>query len=39
VYHTDREGRALNRIRGQLTYSPLEGVSLPPIEIKDIAWL
>ncbi|WPX17426.1 hypothetical protein RHM58_26645 [Pseudomonas sp. 10S4] len=39
VYHVDREGRALNSIKGNLTYSPLDGLSLPPIEIKEIIWL
>ncbi|WP_336346809.1 hypothetical protein [Pseudomonas monsensis] len=39
VYHVDREGRALNSISGKLTYSPLEGLSLPPIDIKEIAWI
>jgi hypothetical protein len=39
VYHTDREGRALNSISGKLSYSPMEGMTLPSIEIKDIAWL
>jgi hypothetical protein len=39
VYHQDREGRDLNRITGKLSYSPLEGLTLPAIEIKDIAWL
>ncbi|AWM93019.1 hypothetical protein DJ564_20585 [Pseudomonas sp. 31-12] len=39
VYHTDQEGRALNSISGKLSYSPMEGMTLPSIEIKDIAWL
>lgn len=39
VYHTDREGRALNSINGTLTYTPMVGMALPAIEIKDIAWL
>lgn len=39
VYHVDREGRALNSISGKLTYSPLEGLNLPPIDIKEIAWI
>ncbi|UVM47785.1 hypothetical protein LOY38_15205 [Pseudomonas sp. B21-015] len=39
VYHIDLEGRALNSIKGNLTYSPLDGLSLPPIEIKELAWL
>ncbi|HEX4550304.1 toxin VasX [Pseudomonas sp.] len=38
VYHLDREGRAINNINGQLFYSPLEGMTLPPIEIKELAW-
>lgn len=38
VYHVDREGRAINNIYGQLFYSPLEGMTLPPIEIKELAW-
>lgn len=39
VYHQDREGRNLNKITGKLSYSPLEGLTLPAIEIKEIAWL
>lgn len=38
VYH-DENGMQLNSIRGQLTYSPLEGLTLPAIEIKELAWL
>lgn len=38
VYH-DKNGMQLNSIRGQLTYSPLEGLTLPAIEIKELAWL
>lgn len=39
VYHEDKEGRALSKINGKLSYSPLEGLTLPAIEIKDFAWL
>ncbi|TWC48882.1 hypothetical protein FBY04_1233 [Pseudomonas sp. SJZ080] len=39
VYHVDRNGRALKSINGMLSYSPLEGMTLPPIEIKELAWL
>jgi hypothetical protein len=39
VYHPDRDGRDLNKISGKLSYSPLEGLTLPAIDIKDIAWL
>ncbi|WJN59032.1 toxin VasX [Pseudomonas sp. SO81] len=39
VYHQDTEGRKLNKISGTLLYSPLEGMTLPAVEIKDIAWL
>jgi hypothetical protein len=39
VYHQDREGRDLNKISGKLSYSPMEGLTLPAIDIEDIAWL
>ena len=39
VYHPDRDGRDLNKISGKLSYSPLEGLTLSAIDIKDIAWL
>lgn len=39
VYHQDREGRDLNRVTGKLSYSPLAGLTLPAIDIEDIAWL
>jgi len=38
VYHVDRDGRALKSINGTLHYSPLTGMTLPPIEIKELAW-
>ena len=38
VYH-EEEGRELNAISGELSYSPLEGLTLPPVEIKELAWL
>ena len=39
VYHEDRAGRSLNRISGKLSYSPLEGLTLPAVDIEDIAWI
>lgn len=39
VYHQDRDGRDLNKLSGKLSYSPLEGLTLPAIDIEDIAWL
>ncbi len=39
VYHPDRNGRELNKINGKLSYSPLEGLILPPVDVEDIAWL
>ena len=38
VYH-EEEGRELNAISGELYYSPIEGLTLPAIEIKELAWL
>jgi len=38
VYH-EEEGRVLNAISGELSYPPIEGLTLPPIEIKELAWL
>ena len=38
IYH-EEEGRELNAISGELSYSPVEGLTLPPIEIKELAWL
>lgn len=38
VYH-EADGRELNAISGELSYSPIEGLTLPPIEIKELAWL
>jgi len=38
VYH-EESGDELDAIHGQLTYSPLEGLSLPPVEIKELTWL
>ena len=38
VYH-EEDGRELNAISGELSYSPIEGLTLPPIEIKELAWL
>jgi hypothetical protein len=32
AYH-EPEGQTLVRIRGTLTYQPVEGISLPPIDI------
>ncbi|KHL68813.1 hypothetical protein SF06_23940 [Pseudomonas flexibilis] len=38
AYH-DQNGQELDRIEGTISYSPLEGLTLPPIEIKELAWL
>lgn len=38
VYH-EEHGAALSSIQGQLTYSPMDGLTLPAIAIKDFAWL
>lgn len=38
VYH-EENGDKLDAIRGELSYSPVEGLTLPPIEIKELAWL
>jgi len=33
VYHEEDDTRALKRIRGTLVYQPIDGLSLPPIDI------
>ncbi|SDH05110.1 hypothetical protein SAMN05216603_105244 [Pseudomonas benzenivorans] len=38
VYH-EEHGSELNAIQGELSYSPIEGLTLPAIEIKELAWL
>ncbi|WP_313102562.1 toxin VasX [Stutzerimonas nitrititolerans] len=38
VYH-EKNGDELDAIHGELSYSPMEGLTLPPIEIKELAWL
>ncbi|MGE8498598.1 MAG: toxin VasX [Pseudomonas sp.] len=38
VYHKEN-GEELDAIRGELSYSPVEGLTLPPIVIKELAWL
>lgn len=38
IYH-EEHGSELNAIQGELSYSPVEGLTLPPIEIKELAWL
>lgn len=38
VYH-EHNGDQLDAIRGELSYSPIEGLTLPAIEIKELAWL
>lgn len=38
VYH-EKNGNELDAIHGELSYSPIEGLTLPPIEIKELAWL
>lgn len=39
VYHEDKHLGQIKKIKGTLTYSPLPGVSLPAIEVDDVAWL
>ncbi|WP_313027675.1 toxin VasX [Pseudomonas lopnurensis] len=38
VYH-EEHGSELDAIHGELSYSPIEGLTLPAIEIKELAWL
>jgi len=38
IYH-EEHGNGLDAISGELSYSPVEGLALPPIEIKELAWL
>lgn len=38
VYH-EEHGSELDAIQGELSYSPIEGLTLPPITIKELAWL
>jgi len=38
VYHEEK-GQELNQISGQLTYYPVPGLALPPITIKEAAWI
>lgn len=38
VYH-EENSLELDAISGELSYSPVEGLTLPPIEIKELAWL
>jgi len=38
VYH-EEHGSELDAIHGELSYSPVEGLTLPAIEIKELAWL
>lgn len=38
VYH-EEHGSELDAIHGELSYSPIEGLMLPSIEIKELAWL
>ncbi|WP_312511883.1 hypothetical protein [Stutzerimonas nitrititolerans] len=37
--HHGKSGDELDAIHGELSYSPIEGLTLPPIEIKELAWL
>lgn len=39
VYHLNSERGRLASVKGVLTYSPLEGVTLPPITVNDSTWL
>ncbi|MFL9814257.1 hypothetical protein D7241_13465 [Stutzerimonas sp. VN223-3] len=38
VYHEENSAE-LDAISGELSYSPVEGLTLPSIEIKELAWL
>ncbi|KIH85594.1 hypothetical protein UCMB321_0708 [Pseudomonas batumici] len=38
IYYTNSAGWSLDKIQGKLFYSPLEGLTLPPIEIEELAW-
>ncbi|KKM84235.1 hypothetical protein LCGC14_1301290 [marine sediment metagenome] len=38
IYHPDRIKGQLGRVQGQLTYSPVEGFALPPIDISNSSW-
>jgi len=38
VYH-EENGDKLDAIHGELRYSPIDGLTLPAIEIKELAWL
>ncbi|MCU1718612.1 hypothetical protein [Pseudomonas sp. 5P_3.1_Bac2] len=38
VYH-ESEGEQFDGVRGELSYSPMEGLTLPPIEVKEVIWL
>lgn len=38
VYH-ESKGEQFDGVRGELSYSPMEGLTLPPIEIKEVIWL
>ncbi|WP_312243383.1 hypothetical protein [Stutzerimonas nitrititolerans] len=37
--HHGKSGDELDAIHRELSYSPIEGLTLPPIEIKELAWL
>ncbi|WP_443190164.1 toxin VasX [Pseudomonas indica] len=39
LYHEEKDLGQIKKIKGTLTYSPLPGVSLPSIEVDDVAWL
>jgi len=39
VYHTNSAGWTLTKIKGQLFYSPLENLTLLPIDIEELVWI
>ncbi|KIH84939.1 toxin VasX [Pseudomonas batumici] len=39
VYHKNQLGLELNEIQGRLFYSPMDGLTLPAIDIEELAWI
>ena len=39
LYREEKDLGQIKKIKGTLTYSPLPGVSLPAIEVDDVAWI
>ncbi len=39
VYHKNQLGLELNEIQGRLFYSPTDGLTLPAINIEELAWI